>query len=37
MPKLPNVPIGTIIGGVGATVGVGGAGYMLYNSVFSGA
>lgn len=35
IPKMPNVPIGAVLGGLGATAALGGAGYLAYNSVYS--
>jgi len=34
--RIPQLPLGAIIGAAGAASGLAGAGYMLYNSIFSG-
>lgn len=35
--KLPNIPLGAIMGLVTGTAGLGVAGYLVYNGVYSGA
>lgn len=33
---MPNIPVGAIVGGLGATAALGGVGYLGYHSVYSG-
>jgi len=35
IPKMPNIPLGAIIGGAGAVATIGGIGYLGYHSVYS--
>ena len=37
VPNLPKIPLGVLIGGLGATAGVASLGYLAYGSIYSGA
>jgi|APCry1669189768_1035252.scaffolds.fasta_scaffold327096_1 hypothetical protein len=36
IPRIPKLPIGAIVGGLGAAGIVVGSGYILFNSIYSG-